>query len=140
MSIRLTQDFKKIINESRWTMWEFFNPVCCGDYSSSHWLFEHYSGDLNALDKAISIIPEDSSVSTQDYIVSHLSKRSELYLFPVFYDKADYVLVKEVPHGKFHFGWIKPEMQQKYISILKNSDEHQIILNEHGLLLFQKIT
>jgi len=39
----------------------------------------------------------------------------------------------------FSLGYVPQEIQTKYISLLKNVQNHEIILNENGLLLFKKI-
>lgn len=53
-------------------------------------IYEQSNKDLDTL---VSLVPENRSISTQDYISGHLTNRQELYLFPVCFEKADYVLV-----------------------------------------------
>jgi len=45
------------------------------------------------LDEIISLIPPKASVSTLDYVSGHLTTRQELYLYPVYFKKVDYVLI-----------------------------------------------
>lgn len=61
-------------------LWEFLNYSCCFDYSSNAQI-KAYGDQIDSANKAISLIPEYASVSTQDEFVNHLSQRSELYLF-----------------------------------------------------------
>lgn len=125
------------IKEGRFVWWEFLNPFCCFDYTVNNQRM-YYSDQLISVEKALSLIPPDASVSSQDEFVNHLSRRAELYLFPILYDKVDYVLVMSEATGMFGTGYVPQEMQEKYISKLKNDGNHKIIFNENGLLLFKK--
>lgn len=136
MGILISKD--KITWEPRPVAWEFIDMVCCNTYGPIL-MQSVYSKQLNSVNTAISMIPDDSSVSSQDKFVSHMSKRSELYLFPLYYDKVDYVLVMEKTQGAFDTGSVPQEMQDKYINLLKNDGKHEIIFNSDGLLLFKKI-
>jgi len=119
--------------------WEFLNFSHFGIPSTSNPSFLIYQEQFNSVNKAIDLIPKDASVSSQDNFVSHLSGRSEVYLFPIYYDKVDYVLVMEKVVAPFDLGYVPQEMQTKYISLLKNDRNHEIIFNENGLLLLKKI-
>jgi len=124
--------------ESRPVAWEFVNVICCETYGPTV-IFDINKEQFLSINKAISMIPENTSVSTQDNFVSHLSKRKELYLFPFYYDQVDYVLVMEKVYRVFDTGYVPQELQEKYISFLKNDDRYEIIFNENHLLLFKRI-
>ena len=85
------------------------------------------------------MIPNNASVSSQDNFVAHLSKRSSLHLFPLYYNTTDYVLIMEKAEGWFSTGGLPQELQEKYITRLQNDGNHEIIFNENGLLLFKKL-
>jgi len=125
--------------QKRYVVWEFLNYECCYDYSDKNAMYQSYSEQIKSAYKAISMIPDNTSVSSQDEFVNHLSRRSSLYLFPLYYDKADYVLIMEKTSGMFATGYVPQEMQEKYISLLEKDQKHRIILKENGLLLFKKI-
>ena len=125
--------------EYRFIWWEFTNFKCCFDYTINNKKFDYYRDQINSTNQAISLIPDNASVSSQDQFVSHLSRRSELYLFPIYYDKVDYILVMEKKMGMFSTGYVSQELQDKYISKLRNDGNHKIIFNENGLLLFKKL-
>lgn len=136
LGILISKD--KITWEPRPVAWEFINIVCCkisGPIVIQSLNYEQ----LKSANTAIFMIPDNASVSSQDNFVSHLSKRKELYLFPLYYDKVDYVLVMEKTQGIFDTGYVPQEMQDKYISFLQNDRKHELIFNENGLLLFKKI-
>lgn len=124
--------------ENRYVVWEFANVISFEPYGP-HVTFDLYEEEFLIVNKAISMIPENASVSSQDNFVSHLSKRKELYLFPIYYDQVDYVLVMEKAHGFFSLGFVQQEQQDKYISFLKNDNRYEIIFNENHLLLFKRI-
>ena len=129
-----------VVLKKRYVIWEFLNFDCCSDYTDNNRMYQSYSEQIKSVNKAISMIPNNVSVSTQDNFDSHLSRRQSLYLFPLYYDKVDYVLVMNKTQGMFDTGYVPQEMQEKYISLLKNDQKHKIILQENGLLLFKKIT
>lgn len=125
--------------EDRFTWWEFFNFQCCLDYTINNKQYLLFHDQINSLNHAISLIPENASVSSQDAFVSHLSTRSELYLFPIYYDKVEYVLVVEKGMDGFSTAYLSQELHDKYVSKLKNEGNHKIIFNENDILLFKKL-
>lgn len=125
------------IQEGRFVWWEFLNPECCFDYTVNIQK-KAYGDQIRSANKAISLIPNDASVSSQNEFVNHLSRRSELYLFPILYDKVDYVLVMSEPTGMFGLGFFPQDRQDYYVSKLKNDGNHELIFHENGLLLFKK--
>lgn len=127
----------KITWEPRPVTWEIINIMCCNNYGPIP--APSNAEQIKSVYTAMSMIPDDASVSSQDNFVSHLSKRSELYLFPLHYDKVDYILVMEKTQGIFTTGYVPQEMQEKYINLLKNDGKHEIIFNSDGLLLIKKI-
>lgn len=84
------------------------------------------------IDELISSIPTNASVSTQDYLSGHLSNRQELYLFPVYFQKVDYVLVSTIRTWP-----LTQEENDKYIKQLTDKN-HQIIAQKNNLVLIQK--
>jgi len=125
--------------EDRFVWWEFLNFKCCLDYTINNKKYLSFRDQINSVNHAISLIPENASVSSQDGFVSHLSRRSELYLFPIYYDKVEYVLVVETEISIFGTGFLPQELHDKYVSKLRNDGNHKIIFNENGLLLFKKL-
>lgn len=123
----------------RIVVWQFLNFECCSDYSDQNMYVRSFSEQFQSANKAIDMIPNESSVSSQDNFVAHLSKRSSLYLFPLYYNTTDYVLIMEKTEGWFSTGYLPQELQEKYISRLNNDGNHEIIFKENGLLLFKKL-
>jgi len=138
-ALDVSLDDNHIVLKKRYVVWEFLNFNCCSDYTGKNIMYQSYSEQIRSVYKAFSMIPDNVSVSTQDNFDAHLSRRQSLYLFPLYYDKVDYVLVMEKTQGMFNTGYVPQEMQEKYISLLKNDQKHKIILQENGVLLFKKI-
>lgn len=87
------------------------------------------------LDDLIKSIPENASVSTQDYISGHLSNRQQLYLFPVYYHQVKYLLL-----GINQNFWPLTEKEQfTYINELKSNSNFKIISETKNYILFEKI-
>ena len=137
IDITITKD-GEILEEKRHVWWEFLNYSCCFDYSSNPQI-KAYGDQIDSANKAISLIPERASVSTQDEFVNHLSQRSELYLFPILYDKVDYILVMSETQGMFSTGYFPQELQDIFIDKLYNNGNHELIFAENGLLLFKRL-
>lgn len=128
-----------IKSEPRFVWWEFLNFDCCINYSVTNPVYKNKYDQIESANVALSMIPDYVSVATQDNFISHLSKRSDLYLFPIYYDKVDYVLVMEKPYGMFDTGYLPQQLQDKYVNLLENDHKHKIIFHENNLLLFKKI-
>jgi uncharacterized membrane protein len=122
----------------RIVVWEFLNFECCSDYTGNNSVVYPFLYQYESVNKAIDIIPHDASVSSQDIFVSHLSKRSSLHLFPLYYNTTDYVLIVEKPTARLNMD-LPQELQDKYISRLQHDGNHEIIFKENGLLLFKKL-
>lgn len=136
-NLSITKD--GMIQDGRFVWWEFLNPMCCFDYTSNVQK-KSYGSQINSVNKAISLIPDDASVSSQNEFVNHLSRRTELYLFPILYDKVDYVLIMSEPTGMFGLGYFPQDRQTYYISQLQNDRNHELVFHENGILLFKKIS
>jgi len=87
------------------------------------------------LDEIIKKIPINASVSTQDYISGHLSHRQELYLFPVYFDKVNYILI-----NNNDFTWpVKYQTQQEYIKKIISNPRYKIVYKDRDFILFNRI-
>ena len=105
-----------------------FSPQCV-------WSCRFYSALDSEKDQIIAAVPPGVSVSTQDYLSGHLSGREGLYLFPVYFDLADYVVI-----SKGQEIWpLTSEDQTKYFSLLSQSPKHQVKLETDHFIIFQKI-
>ena len=49
--------------------------------------------NVETLQRAMALIPSAAAVSTVDSISTHMANRREIYLFPVYADRVDYVIV-----------------------------------------------
>jgi uncharacterized membrane protein len=104
-----------------------FSPTCV-------WSCRFYS-ELDAeKDQVIASIPKDSSVSTQDYLSGHFSDRPGLYLFPVYFDRADYVVIS---NGEESWPLSKDD-QLVYIAKLNDSQNHTISFETDHFIAFKK--
>ena len=119
----------------RFVWWEFANPACCFDYQKYELLS---SAQFQTARAALSLIPTDASVSTEIAFISHLSQRTHLYHFPTMYDKAEYVLA-----GSELQGWLgsyfPEDKHREVVQMLRDSDRHEILLDENGLVLFRAV-
>jgi len=80
-------------------------------------LYESKNFKNDEIDKLTSQIPQSSSVSTQDYLSAKLASRPRLYMFPVYADQVDYVLI-----AKTSDVWpLKVEEQNMYLAKLKTT-------------------
>jgi len=86
------------------------------------------------IDKLASLIPPSASVSTQDYISVNLIKRRRLYVFPVYYDKVDYILIAE----KTHVWPLSNEEQKSYIEKINKNPDYKLFQKEGGYLLYKR--
>lgn len=94
------------------------------------------------------IIPSEAALSVQHNLGPHFSQRKEVYRFPLKKDEAQYVLLdKTNPYGKNpveHFSDFGYSIQmdvpewQKDIEELMKSDEHELIYQKDGYLIFRK--
>ncbi|MDP4009649.1 MAG: DUF2079 domain-containing protein [Candidatus Shapirobacteria bacterium] len=100
-----------------------------------HLLLQSFYTPLDReMDDMIKLIPENSPVSTQDYISGHLTNRQNLYIFPVYYDKVKYLLL-----GKDNNYWPLTEKEQfGYIHQFKNNKEYRILKETSNFILFSK--
>lgn len=90
--------------------------------------------DHKAINKLASFIPPTASVSTQDYISGDLVKRKKLYLFPVYYNKVDYIFIAE----KIYVWPFSNEEQQAYIQKINNNPRYELFIKEDNYLLYRR--
>lgn len=91
------------------------------------------SKKFSYINKSIKIIPNTASVSTQSPIVSHLSNRNKIYLYPEILD-ADYLVLDQsldsYPLRKFELA--------NNIILLENSTEWTLKQKTNSLLIFKR--
>jgi uncharacterized membrane protein len=101
-----------------------------------HLMFQKINTPIDAeLNDAIKLIPENTSVSTQDYISGHLTNRQNLYIFPVYYDKVKYMLL-----GKNNNYWPLSEKEQfDFINQFKKNKNYKVVRETDNFILIQAI-
>ena len=122
--------------EDRFVWWEFSNPECCFDYQKRELAS---LPQIQTAREALSLIPPGASVSTEDPFIAHLSQREHLYYFPTMYDKADYVFAVYESGPWFGIPHFSPDKQKEVVQILRQSDGHEVLLDENGLVLFRAV-
>lgn len=104
-----------------------FSPRCV-------WSCQMYSALDHEKDLVVNTLPKSGSVSTQDYFSGHFTNRAGLYLFPVYYDRADYVVV-----SKGDEIWpLTSADHLHYLKILNNSPSHKLLRETAHYLIYQK--
>ncbi len=104
-----------------------FSPTCV-------WSCRFYTPLDAEKDQVISVVPANASVSTQDYFSGHFSGRAGLYLFPVYYDRADYVVI-----SKGEESWpLSLVDHESYLTKLQNSQNHSAVLQTEHFMVFKK--
>ncbi len=88
-----------------------------------------------ALDKAVSLVPEDARVSATNNIGPHLAHRRYLYLFPTVSD-AEYVVLDETAPG--YDTQIEPILNLQSTQEIRQSGEYEEIFAEEGVVVFRK--
>jgi|GEM_PF-5599694 len=87
------------------------------------------------VDQMLPLIPENKSVSTQDYLTAHLSNREQLYLFPVYYQKVEYL-----PLSKGDEVWpLDPAKHLELLNELRASPNYSIIFESDHYILFKNL-
>ena len=89
---------------------------------------------LDALDEAVSLVPDDAKVSATNQIGPHLAHRRYLYLFPTIQD-ADYVLVDETTPA--YDTYINPVLSLQTTSVLRKNPDYRKIYDRNGVLVFE---
>ena len=89
---------------------------------------------LDALDKAVSLIPDGAKVSAANRIGAHLAHRRYLYLFPTIRD-AEYVILDETIPG--YDTYINPVLNLQTTSGLRKSPDYRKIYERNGVLVFE---
>ncbi len=82
---------------------------------------------------AISEIPQDAVVSTDSFLAAHLSSRREVYYFPEYLERADYVLVDTAIKAHASAGSAKEKLQE-----LLDDADYKVLVNEDGVILLKK--
>ena len=82
----------------------------------------------------IKLIPDDASVSTGQKFLAHLNHREDLFLFPVNFDRVDYLLL-DTQEPKLP---ITTEYQLEHIQKLLESGDYKILAEEDGIILIKK--
>lgn len=88
-----------------------------------------------SMHKAVSIIPDEVSVSAQQPFVSHLSGRSQIYWFPEHIDDSEYILVVNSRPSTP----LNNEERNDYISTLAKDSSKELVFEENGIFVFKKI-
>ena len=92
-----------------------------------------YSERDKEMDSLIRLIPDTASVSTQDYLSGHLASRVELYQFPIYADRVDYLLL-----SKGDATWpLTPEEHGNRLISLRSS--HEIVDENSGFILLRRM-
>lgn len=98
--------------------------------------WDNYQSPMNmgALQRAMALIPDGASVSTVDSISTHVANRRELYLFPVYADRVDYIILPRT--GKI---WpLTQQQQDKYLAELIGQGNDRVIFDEGGYLVLRR--
>lgn len=94
---------------------------------------------MDSLDKAISLVPKNASVATQNNISPHLSTREHIYELPNI-DLADYVLVDFHPgqSGYNFWGDENKKMYQVLVNSGTASGKFKILFRENDVMLLRR--
>lgn len=91
--------------------------------------------DINSV---ISLIPDDSSVVTQNSLAAHLSQRNEIYLFPNI-KQADYLIADLRPHqDDYNFFGFLPDKTKALIDKLLTSKEYSLVTKKGDVYLLKR--
>ena len=90
---------------------------------------------LEALDEAVSLIPDDAKVSATNQIGAHLAHRRYLYLFPTIQD-ADYVILDETTPA--YDTYINPVLNLQTTNELRRSPDYRKVYERNGVLVFER--
>lgn len=109
-------------------------------FDARHWkVTEHH----RIINKVISMIPEQASVSAENSLAYHAAHRRELYLFPEHMEEADFVLydfsvpeIRLMTRKSFRLPSVSP-LNEHMQKLLMNRD-YGIYYYEDGVTLFQK--
>lgn len=89
---------------------------------------------LDALDEAVSLIPDDAKVSATNQLGPHLAHRRYLYLFPTIQD-AEYVILDETTPA--YDTYINPVLNLQTVSGLRENPEYRKVYERNGVLVFE---
>lgn len=105
-------------------------PNLAGFSLGEYALTEHHA----ILREAISMIPENAAVSTDNMLTAQLSCREEVYYFPYNLDRVDYALVDTSVTGHASAGPAKEDLAE----LLENPDFEKL-MDRDGVILFKRI-
>jgi uncharacterized membrane protein len=88
-----------------------------------------------SFEKAMLLIPQHASLSTQDWISTHVAQRHELYLFPVKFREVDYIFASRAER----FWPLTPTQNAQFLLELAGDQHYQLIFNEGGYVLYQRV-
>ncbi|MEK7527712.1 MAG: DUF2079 domain-containing protein [Patescibacteria group bacterium] len=101
-----------------------------------HLIFFHeYTSLDQKIDQIITLIPPNTSVTTQDYLSGHLTNRRFLYLFPVYSEKSDYVFIA----NKQSTWPLSTEEHHQIISQLLATKNFQTVFQDNDFYLFKNL-
>lgn len=110
-------------------------PVFSGYSLFSYLKLSYVSSNRSAILYALDKIDPTSSVSASNTIVSHISFRKEIYLFPEIQD-ANYIIVDTQSQNIWPF--MKKEEQELAISKISSRD-YALVYQENGVYLWKRI-
>ncbi|MGB3684007.1 MAG: DUF2079 domain-containing protein [Rubrobacteraceae bacterium] len=90
---------------------------------------------LDALNEAVSRIPDGAKVSATNQIGPHLAHRRYLYLFPTIQD-AEYVVVDETTPA--YDTYINPVLNLQTTNRLRENPDYQNIYERNGVVVFER--
>ncbi|MFQ5405846.1 MAG: DUF2079 domain-containing protein [Candidatus Micrarchaeia archaeon] len=94
--------------------------------------FFSVSPDDVASENLLAQIPHDASVSVYDNALPHVAQRKELYMFPVNYDRVDYVVM-----GTGVEWYLTPEQHEFFVSKL-NTSNYSLFGASNRLVVFKR--
>jgi uncharacterized membrane protein len=99
-----------------------------------------------ALDKAVSIVPDDAIVSASNDLGAHLSARRRVYLFPRKTNPADdtqWIVVsgvQEVMNASRHRPTLKPiEYRPRLVALIRNKATWREVFTDDGVRVFRRL-
>jgi uncharacterized membrane protein len=95
---------------------------------------------INALDGAVSMVPDDAPVSATNRVGSHLAARRYLFAVPVV-DRAEWIVLESLDTWTPDLvsGTSKPQSVRELLEQLQLSREWQQVYESHGVFVFRKV-
>ena len=110
---------------------KWYSPEFSRFYQKDHYV---RSFDLRKVYSALTLIPDDASVSAQWMLVSHLSFRKTIYHYP-FVGDAEYITLIPMDSNTYP---LSNEDYQKKLTELKNSKEWKVLIDDGNILILKK--